>query len=321
MTKKIKLALFSFFKSTYNVLKKTPLRKIPGMLNLSNVFFRAFWPIGNIIDVQGIKMYINVNDPNRALRETFQGYGMNLIHEETTTKLFKDVVRPGNVVIDLGANIGYFTLLAAKLVGETGKVFSFEPEPSNFYYLQKNIKINDFNNAVAFQKAVSNKNGETSLFVCTYDSGHHTINQSGGIEAYRHGRSGRTKKISIETVALDDFFEGKIDRVDILKIDVEGAEAIAIEGMEKILMNNRNIKIFLEFFPLLINEMGNSPKKLINDLINKYQFSIFVIGHDYDMENSQSLLNRINNYEELATLIKNKADHVNLYLMRETKSI
>jgi len=240
MIKKLKSLLFSFFKFVYNTLKRTPLKKIPGMLALSNVFFRMLWPAGDIIDIQGIKMYININDPNKALRETFQGYGMSLVHEEATTKLFKNVAETGNTIIDLGANIGYFTLLAAKLVGKKGKVFSFEPELSNFYYPRKNIEINNFTNVNAFQKAVSNKDGYTDLFVCAYDSGHHTINQPEGIEAYRHGRSGGTKKIKIETVALDYFLKGKMDKVDILKIDVEGAEALAIDGMKEIL---KKIKI------------------------------------------------------------------------------
>ncbi len=319
MIKKIKSALFAVFKGAYNVLKRTPLRKIPGMLALSNLFFRMFWPNENIINIQGFKMYINVNEPNRALRETFQGYGMDLIHEEATTKLFKDLVNPGDVIIDLGANIGYFTLLAAKLVGPRGKIFAFEPEPLNFRYLVKNIKINKLGNVSAFQKAVSNKEGYTDLFVCGYDSGHHTINQESGIEAYRRSRSGETRKIKIETVTLDNFLREKTTAVNVMKVDIEGAENLALEGARRILEQNRSIKIFLEFFPLLIKKMGSSPENLIDTMLHEYQFNVFIIGQDYDMKDSDSPLTAIKDYKDLAAFIRNNADHVNLYLSREPK--
>jgi FkbM family methyltransferase len=263
-------------------------------------------------------MFINIDDPDLRMRKTFQAYGMNLVHEEGTTALFKKVVKQGNVVVDLGANIGYFTLLAAKLVGENGKVFSFEPEPQNFNYLIRNIELNNYQNVFAYQKAIADKVGKTKLYICTYDSGHHTINQSEGIEAYRLGRAGETKEIEIDLVTLDSFLADKTDKVDIVKIDVEGAEALAIDGMREILKKNRDIKIFLEYFPLLINKMGSSPQQLIELLMIEFKFQLFTIGHDYSASHSHTDLIKIQTYGQLQGYIKEEADHINLYLSRDS---
>jgi len=318
METNLKPWLFKTFKKVYDILAGTPLRKVPHIWVISNFFFRLFWPNRNVIEVQESKMFIDVDDPDLRMRKTFQAYGMNLIHEEGTTGLFKKVVKPGNIVVDIGANIGYFTLLAAKLVGESGKVFSFEPEPKNFSYFKKNLEVNDYKNVFAFQKAVSDKVGKAKLFICSYDSGHHTINQFEGIEAYRQGRTGETEEIEIEVVTLNSFLADKTDKVDVIKIDVEGAEALVINGMKEILKKNNNIKIFLEFFPLLINKMGSSPQQLIESLLGDFKFHLFAIGHDYSASHSHSDLIRIQTYEQLQSLLKEEAAHINLYLSRDS---
>lgn len=194
-------------------------------------------------------------------------------------------------------------------------MFAFEPNPKNFEYLTKNIKLNNYTNVTAEQKAVSNVNGKTKLFVCPYDSGHHTINKADGIEAYRLGRKGKVESIDIDTVTLDEYLKSKTDRVDVMKIDVEGAEALAFGGMKEILNNNKHVKIFLEFFPLLIENMGNSPKEFIESLFK--DFNIFVIGHDYAMKKFDKEVMKVNSYEEINDLMKNKDDHINLFLTRE----
>jgi len=262
-------------------------------------------------------MVIRADDPDLRMRKTFQAYAMNLIHEEGTTNLFKKVVKPGHVVVDLGANIGYFTLLAAKLVGKDGKVFSFEPEPRNFEYLKTNLALNHYSHASAYQKAVSDQNGKTKLYICAYDSGHHTINQPEGIELYRQGRTGETREIEIEVVTLDSFLEDKTEKIDAIKIDVEGAEALAIRGMQRLLKENHKVKIFLEFFPLLIKGMGSSPQDLVELLMKDLGFSVFAIGSDYSISDSKTDLLKITKYEQLTGLLKEEAGHLNLYLARD----
>jgi FkbM family methyltransferase len=261
-------------------------------------------------------MYVNVNEKDYSMRKTFEAYASNLVHETATTELFKKVVKEGNVVIDLGANIGYFTLLAARIVGSKGKVYSFEPEPKNYNYLLKNIKLNNYENVIAIQKAVSDKNEKNKLFICPYESGHHTIKQHEGIEAYRPDTFNKRKEfIEIETITLDDFFENQEEPIDVIKMDIEGAEMLALSGMNRIIRTNKKLKMFVEFFPLLIEKMGNSPREFIRKLLEDYHFSIFIIPDDYNASKGEMI--KINNLQEVMNLRKDEKDHFNLFLTRE----
>ena len=313
----MKKIIFAIFKIIYIALSHTWLRYVPGMLEISNKIFRAVYPDKNFVELNNhLKMAININEKNPGLRYTFQAYALNLIHEEETTRLFKDIVRPNDTVLDLGANIGYFSLMAGKLVGANGKVFSFEPDLKNYEYLTKNIKLNKLTNIVTFNKAVSNKNGKEKFYFCSYDSGHHTLKQPLGIEAYAKGRSYKENYKIVETVAIDSFLaQYKID-VDIIKIDVEGAEALAFQGMRKTL-SKPNIKIFMEYFPLLIKKMGNHPESMFIELIDIYHFNAYVIPDDYDMTKNTKLF-KLNNYLELEKLIVKEDSHVNLFLTKDS---
>ena len=107
--------------------------------------------------VEGHKMFLDSVD---TFHLCTNGY-----HEPIETDLIKKHVKRGDVVLDLGANIGYFTLILPRLVGEEGKVFAFEPDPENFALLKKNVEINSYQNVVLVQKAVSNRNGKATLYL------------------------------------------------------------------------------------------------------------------------------------------------------------
>lgn len=325
MLSKFRSVLLSTFNRTSKLLSKIGIGKIPGVrkvYSLLNGFMDALVWLGpgeRIVEVQGSKMHVNVHDKDRSMRRTFRAYALRRVHEEATTELFKKVVKEGDVIVDLGANLGYFTLFAAKLAGKKGKVYSFEPEPRNYDYLVKNIELNGYDNIVAAQKAVSDKLGKVKLYICPYDSGHHTINQYGGIEAYKPDfvyDNAVLDFVEVETIVLDDFFKGQA--IDVIKMDVEGAEMLALSGMDGIIRRSKNLKMFVEFFPLLIKEMGSSPEEFIRKLLEDYNFSIFIIGHDYSMRdfalNEEYL--KINNVDELMSLCKGEMDHVNLFLKR-----
>jgi len=312
---KMKKTIFKILRAAAGFFRDSGLHKvIPFKRELYSWLFK-FWPYGNVIEIQGSKMYLDVNSRDPLIKGIFQSYGFERIHEKATTNLFKKIVKNGNVVVDLGSNIGYFTLLAAKLVGQAGTVYSFEPEPKNFGYLKKNVEINNYKNVVAVQRAVSDKKGKIPLFVCSYDAGHHTINQYSGIEAYRRGRHSEKKSIDIEATTLDDFFQGKENSIDLIKLDVQGAEALALKGMDKILKTNNRLKMIVDFFPILLEKMGDSPKEFISRILNDYHFSVFVIPGDNSAPEGEMV--RINSIDEIMRFRKKEADHVNLFLTRQ----
>ncbi len=331
MSKK-QYVLFSFFMRIYNSILSRGVqlaRKHKWLSSLGKStmvrttqivyesLFHLFWRSKTVMEIQGSKMYVDVFHPDLSMRRTFRAYAMKKVHEEATTALFCKVVKSGDVVVDLGANIGYFTLLAAKLVGESGKVYSFEPEPRNYQYLVRNIELNGYRNVVAVQKAVADKPGTVKLFICPYDTGHHTIQKYDGIQAYRPGFVDAKKEfVEVEQVRLDDYLRGKTEKVDLIKMDVEGAEMLALAGMEEVIRKNKNLIMLVEFFPLLIKEMGQSPEEFARRLLCDFQFRMSVVGRDYSMKNrtpNEDHL-RIKRVEQLMSLCKERNDHFNLYL-------
>ena len=164
-------------------------------------------------EVEGIKFYL---DSKSTIAQYLMLAGS---YEKGTTRLFRDLVKEGMVVLDIGANVGYYSLIVAQLVGEKGAVFAFEPAPDNLALLARNIKVNGFSNITPVPKAVSNKTGKGRLFL-----GNDTVSHS----MYERHEKG---SIEIEVTSLDVFMENINRPVDLVKIDVEGSEMRVLEGM------------------------------------------------------------------------------------------
>jgi FkbM family methyltransferase len=176
------------------------------------------------------------------------------LHEfrpESTTVL-KIHLRPGDVFVDVGASIGWFTLLAAQAVGKSGKVYAFEPEPHSFGLLQKNIAANGFGDIVsAKQEAVSDKNGHVTLY---------SVGNAYAWSSLEDPRTDYERKIesnfgkgedrtvyehTVQEVRLDSVLQS---RVDFIKIDIStGGQLLerALHGTTRILERNPNLKLLL----------------------------------------------------------------------------
>lgn len=202
----------------------------------------------NFAEVQGHKMFLDSKD---SLYLSIHG-----IHEPFVTEFVKKEVKKGNVVLDIGANIGYYTLIFAKMVGEDGKVFAFEPDPTNFSLLKKNVEINDYKNVVLVQKAVSNKTGKGKLYISEDNLGAHTIYNSNDNRQW----------IEIEVIRLDDYFKNYNGKIDFIKIDIEGAEYEAIQGMRNLLKRN-NVTIVTEFNTFALKRSIIQPEEYLKLLI------------------------------------------------------
>jgi FkbM family methyltransferase len=158
-----------------------------------------------------------------------------------------ELVKPGQTVYDVGANIGFFTILCSRLVGPQGRVYAFEPIPQNLVTLRHNIELNGLTNVVIVEKALSSSTGTAEMFVSPW-SAFHSLNVDGATKQDNHGSE--AGEISVETVTLDEFVQGDDVRTpDLLKIDVEGAELIVVEGMRETLRSAQ---------PLLLCELHDT---------------------------------------------------------------
>jgi len=194
-------------------------------------------------------------------------------YEPNTTDVFRKYVIPGMVVFDIGANIGYYSFLASKLVGESGNVYSFEPEPNNFSLLQENIKRWSSQNVLPVNKAVSIDGGEALLNISSKSGCHSLIGHS--------KVSGHS--VHVSTIDLDSFVkENNIKRVDFIKIDIEGAELLALKGMQNII-NSFSPIIICEVNPGFQSSAGYTTVEMLaffkqNGYIVKY------LGEDQEIE-------------------------------------
>ncbi len=189
-------------------------------------------------------------------------------YEPKETSLIQRAVKPGMNFIDLGANIGYFTLLASRCVGSEGKVYAFEPEDLNYQYLTENIRRNNAQNVRAIRKAVLNHPGTVSLFLDKGNLGAHTISKQ-NIETAYH------RTVQVDAVTFDDFFENENIKVDFVKMDLQGAEGLVLEKAVR-MIRRFPMKILMEFWPLGLTRAGTDPRNLLT-FLDQY-FSIQIVG-------------------------------------------
>ena len=187
---------------------------------------------------------------------------------------------PGNTVMDIGSNIGEWTLRMANTVGPKGRVFSFEPIPIINQSLKKTLRINNLSQVILSQVALDNCSGN-SKFTIPLDKDDRAIHGESRLGKEEGNWNiftevGKTKTIKVKTITLDQFASEKsIERLDFVKIDVEGKELHVLEGGKE---------TFSRFTPALILEVGceeESDRKRITDLLRTWGYGItgVVVAH------------------------------------------
>ena len=163
--------------------------------------------------------------------------------------------KEGETVIDVGANVGAYTLLAAKLVGENGRVVALEPEPINFNLLKRNIEINGFKNVILLQLAAWNKDGSAVMEIRRNIADHTLSPQFGSTEALF--------QMEVQTARIDSLTRKiGIRKVDWLKVDVEGAEYKVLMGCRNLLASSRAHVLIEVHLPEVLEPIINLLKKL-----------------------------------------------------------
>ncbi len=241
------------------------------------------------------KMFLDPRD--KGVTSELSLYGLM---EAFETELVKKEIKKGDCVLDIGANIGYYTLIFAKLVGDEGKVFAFEPDPDSFALLKKNVEINGYRNVTLIQKAVSNRTEKAKLYLCGDNFADHRIYDS------HDGRN----SIGIETIRLDDYFKDPGQKIGFIKMDIQGSEFLAAEGMLDLLDRNRSTKIITEYWPVGIERCGRDAGKYI-ELFRSRGFTLYHI--DY----YKNKIEPLNIPEILKKYTSKNENFTNLFCVRE----
>ncbi len=171
--------------------------------------------------------------------------------EPGETALLGSHIQPGMTVLDIGAHVGYYTCLAGSLVGPRGLVVAFEPNPRNFELLLANVWRNGLTNVVCYPWAVSDRSAFIPLYLATDNSGDHRVFPTEGRET-----------VDVRAVSLDQL-EVLRPPVDVVKIDVQGAEEAVFRGARRLFEASPHALITAEFAPSDLTAFGSDPRALL----------------------------------------------------------
>ena len=188
-------------------------------------------------------------------------------HEEDIIEHFTP--KEGDIVVDIGAHMGRYTIIGSKRVGAQGRVVAIEAHPENFEMLNRNIKLNQLTNVIPLNYAVFSKETKIKLYLPDKESGytmHHSIMSNYVFTKYKDKTEDKFVEVSANTLDYFLQLEGITD-VNWIKIDVEGAEFEVLKGAHNVLSNSKNIS-------LLIEVHGKDTYEPIIDSLRSYNFKI-----------------------------------------------
>ena len=168
--------------------------------------------------------------------------------------VLRGFTRPGDTVLDVGANIGWFSVIASRLVGSGGTVFAIEPDPLNADLLQDNLRRNRCTNVILEQVAAGATAGVARLYHSTDNAGDHQMAVI----------ADRASWVDVPVHPLDSLLAGRAQRVDVLKMDTQGSEAATLRGMTDLLARHPRLRMVLEFWPHGLERCGSTAAELLD---------------------------------------------------------
>jgi len=259
--------------------------KLPFEFVLIFLYKKIFGSSKVVKKVLNHEMIVDLNDVGISRKIFFKG-----IHEPLSTEQYMKEVKEGMNVLEIGSNIGYYALLGSNLIGKSGKVIAFEPNPINFEMLKLNIELNKCSEKFdCYPYGVGSENGELDFYMMN----------KGNTSSFIH-RDDSTIKIEeikkIKVVKLDDFFDKDI-KIDYFRMDVEGYELEIIKGMKNILAsNNKPQGCFIEVHSALLNQMNSSAKDFV-DMMKDYGFKIKIARYRGLQEHKVTSNQEFNNHK------------------------
>jgi FkbM family methyltransferase len=172
--------------------------------------------------------------------------------ESNYATAFCNLLKPGDIMLDIGANHGFYSLIAAPRIAPGGHVYAFEPRKTFYDLIMASVSVNGLGDIVSVANlALSDSDGDVTMAFDRYWSGGSHI-EVGGPQGADSQTPTVLERESVKCVSLDNYLGGKLAKVDVIKMDIEGAEGLALKGMSKIIDRSRNLKIMMEFCPAML---------------------------------------------------------------------
>jgi len=179
------------------------------------------------------------------------------VYEKAETRFFETACRDGITFLDVGANIGYYTALAARAVGPNGRVIAIEPDPDSYHYLEQTIAANAVGNVQSFAVAASDTPATLPLYISADNRGDNRL----------YASSEDRPQVEVEARPLDALLqENKIGTVHLIKIDVQGYEPQVIAGLRETITTSPHLTLLTEFWPQGIAEAGGDANDFLQTL-------------------------------------------------------
>lgn len=221
-------------------------------------------------------------------------------YEKHVADVVRQSLKAGDVMLDLGANIGYFTLLGASRVGAHGKVIAFEPDAGNRALIQKSLEQNSFSGVVICPYAVADRAGWAGFQ--REDSNGQLVPDGSSAGMYQ-----------VQTVALDDFLADE-PRIDAVKMDIEGSEMLAWRGMRGLLNRHRPL-LFTELHPAALRQVSGVEPEVFLEELRSAGYDLYVLDRAHGRHPRPQT-----NEEILSNLRESLYDHIELLGIAAHKS-
>ncbi len=248
----MKPQLFSAFRTMSRTLGGRGIGKIPGIVPVYDFLYSRLKPSGlTVVESDGHQILVDPRDTAIA-----RHFLLRAGYEQEEKETFKRIVDPGMVVVDVGANIGDYTLLAARAVGPAGLVYAVEPEPRNFGLLTRNVAANGYSNVRCLNMALAAEAGKLSLHV---DPANY-----GGSSLIASNVPGTSQSVEVETDTLDHILSINLPArpAELIKMDAQGAEAGIMQGALRTL-EIAGICLIIEFWPFGLRNFGSDPNAFL----------------------------------------------------------